>query len=101
MIGNSWKPWSKPKNKPLYVDIEFVHPSNNMKHIPSSISTWLSSDVGSQSLFSRASKSYNENLNYDQVGTPTKFHGKILSEEYYVPTYFNSLHDISVETKVS
>ena len=52
----SYKPYNKPNNKPLYVNVESNHPPNIIKQIPKLISNRLSTNSCNKTVFNEASK---------------------------------------------
>ena len=102
---SSYRPYNKPNNKPLYVNVESNHPPNIIKQIPKSISNRLSTNSCNKTVFDEASKYYNEVLGqcgyseklsyYNTNGNNNRNHNRSKNI-----IWFNSPYDRSVETKV-
>ena len=58
----SYKPFNKPNNEPLYINTESNHPPTIIKQIPESVSKRLSANSSNESIFNAAAPYYNEIL---------------------------------------
>ena len=61
--GNTYKPYMKPNNIPVYVHKQSNHPPQILKNIPESVNRRLSDISSSKEIFERAAKPYQEALN--------------------------------------
>ena len=60
--SNSYRPYRKPNDTPMYVNAKSDHPPSILKHIPISVEKRISSLSSNQTTFDKAAPLYNEAL---------------------------------------
>ena len=58
----SYEPYRKPNDEPLYINIKSNHPPNIIKHIPDAVSKRLSTLSSNNQIFDKAAPTYNKAL---------------------------------------
>ena len=62
LTAGKYKPYNKPGNIPLYINIKSNHPPNNMKKLPESISRCINTLSSDKSAFDNSKNLYNNAL---------------------------------------
>ena len=81
----SFRPCDKPDDIIQYINKEFNHPPNLIKHLPASIEKRLSNNSFDEKTFQESAISYEDTLNKAQVTSKTKT--KISNGTFYGLTY--------------
>ena len=63
LTNESFKPYRKPNDKPLYIHVDSNHPANVIKQVPMGINKRLASISSTQDEFNRAAPAYQKALN--------------------------------------
>ena len=63
LITESYQPFRKPSNDPIYIDINSNHPPQILKQLPKSISKRLSENSSSKEVFDKTKMLYKKSLN--------------------------------------
>ena len=101
---DSFKPYIKPNDNPVYVHMQSDHPPNILKNIPKSVNTRLSSISSNEEIFEQAKGKYQEALKSSGYNFDLKFQPPDLSKKKNnrgrVITYFNPPYSVSVKTNI-
>ena len=62
LLDGTYKPYKKPNDNPLYININSNHPSNIIKQIPTIISKRISEISSSEEIFKNAAPYYEDAL---------------------------------------
>ena len=73
LTNNTFSPYLKPNNKPLYVNMQSNHPLNVIKNIPLAVNKRLSEISANEEIFQKAAPTYQEALDSSGYKHQLKF----------------------------
>ena len=104
--NNTYKPFIKPSDTPLYVDRESNHPHNVTKNIPAAVNRRLSTISSNEEMFWSAAPLYQEALNKSGYNYKLKYEPQLETNEKNkrcrkrTITWFNPPYASNVKTNI-